>query len=154
DVLGLRTLRPFLDFELDLHALVERLVPLGTDGGVVHEDVRTVLTGDETVSLAVVEPLDPSSGHDQNLLARTDAVHQSGRGDSGARDRTRRLGKPSESRLSRWRPSRPTRTTVGSLDAPAVIGKSARRHGPRLDGRGVPRQVAFRELGVVLERGS
>src|SRR5689334_21743371 len=63
DVLGLRTLRTFLDLELDLHPLVERLVPLGVDGRVVHENVGAILTRDEPVPLAVVEPLHFSLGH-------------------------------------------------------------------------------------------
>src|SRR5262249_19766874 len=69
DVLRLRTLRALLDLELDLLTLVERLVPLGVDRGIMDENVRAVLARDESVTLAVVEPLHFSLGHDRNLLA-------------------------------------------------------------------------------------
>src|SRR5262245_59666293 len=83
DVLGLGTLRPFLDLELDLHPLVERLVPFGVDRRVGHETVGAVLACDEPVSLAVVEPLHFSLGHfrTSNSLSRT--LLSSRRGPSG-----------------------------------------------------------------------
>src|SRR6185295_394537 len=75
-VLRLRSLGALLDLELHFRTFVESLVSLGSDGGIMNEDVRTVLTRDEAIALAVVEPLHPSLGHDQNLLAET----RSGRG--------------------------------------------------------------------------
>jgi hypothetical protein len=57
-----------LDLELDLRALVQASVTFSTDGTVVDEDVGTVLTGDESVTLEVVEPFDLSLRHDRNLL--------------------------------------------------------------------------------------
>src|SRR6476469_5909184 len=64
DVLRLRTLGARRDVELHLLVLVERLVAVGLDGGVVDEDVlaATVLR-DEAEALFGVEPLDGSLSH-------------------------------------------------------------------------------------------
>src|SRR3954469_12262806 len=58
NVLRLRTLGALRDVELDLLVLVEGLVALRLDRGVVNEDVvAAVLLGDEAEALLSVEPL-------------------------------------------------------------------------------------------------
>jgi hypothetical protein len=46
------------DLELHLLTLAKGLEPLGLDRGMVYEDVRTALAGDEAVALGIAEPLD------------------------------------------------------------------------------------------------
>src|SRR6478735_5265030 len=71
DVLRLRALRALGDVELDLLVLVQRLVAVGLDGRVVHEDVvAAVLLGDEAEALLSVEPLDGALSHCSLLLSR------------------------------------------------------------------------------------
>jgi hypothetical protein len=57
DLIGLGTLCPLDDVELDLIALFEALVALALDGAVVNEDVRPALAAEEAIALCVVEPL-------------------------------------------------------------------------------------------------
>src|SRR6476660_6889181 len=64
DVLRLRTLRALGDVELDLLVLVQRLVAVGLDGRVVHEDVvAAVLLRNEAETLLGVEPLHGALSH-------------------------------------------------------------------------------------------
>src|SRR6266571_1410382 len=63
DVGRLESLRALGDLELDGLALLESLVPFALDGGEVDEDVRSILLLDESVPLAVIEPLHFSPGH-------------------------------------------------------------------------------------------
>src|SRR5690606_696041 len=64
DVLRLRALRALGDVELDLLVLVQRLVAVGLDGRVVHEDVvAAVLLRDEAETLLGVEPLHGALSH-------------------------------------------------------------------------------------------
>src|SRR5512134_2556661 len=58
DVARLQALLTLDHLERDLIALVEAAVALSDDRGVVDEDVRATLTGDETEALLVIEPLD------------------------------------------------------------------------------------------------
>src|SRR3954447_16116367 len=69
NVLRLRTLRALRDVELDLLVLVEGLVALRLDRGVVNEDVvAAVLLSDEAETLLGVEPLDGALSHAVFLL--------------------------------------------------------------------------------------
>src|SRR5689334_23047795 len=64
DVLRLRALRTLGYVELDLLVLVEGLVALRLDRGVVNEDVvAAVLLGDEAEALLGVEPLNGALSH-------------------------------------------------------------------------------------------
>src|SRR5689334_6731622 len=64
NVLRLRALGTLRDVELDLLVLVEGLVALRLDRGVVDEDVvTTVLLGDEAEALLGVEPLNGALSH-------------------------------------------------------------------------------------------
>src|SRR3984885_1960643 len=51
-------LLPLDDVELDLIAFFQRFVSIELDRAVVHEDVRPIISSDETIALRVVEPLD------------------------------------------------------------------------------------------------
>jgi hypothetical protein len=54
-------LRPFLslyDLKLYLVALLQALISFSGDGAVVNEDIRSIVTPEEAVTLRVVEPLD------------------------------------------------------------------------------------------------
>src|SRR5438093_6691400 len=62
---GLRTLRALGDVELDLLVLLKVAVPGALDRAEVHEDVGTVLLGDEAEALLGAEPLHGASGHEQ-----------------------------------------------------------------------------------------
>src|SRR5687768_730955 len=65
DVLRLGALGALGDVELDLLVLVQRLVAVGLDGRVVHEDVvAAVLLRDEAETLLGVEPLNGALSHD------------------------------------------------------------------------------------------
>src|SRR3954449_3783305 len=69
NVLRLRTLGALRDVELDLLVLVEGLVALRLDRGVVNEDVvAAVLLSDEAETLLGVEPLDGALSHAVVLL--------------------------------------------------------------------------------------
>src|SRR6185295_3028394 len=57
DVTCLEALGPLDDFKGDAVPFGKGAEPLGDDGSVMDEDVRTMLTHDETVPLRVVEPL-------------------------------------------------------------------------------------------------
>ena len=57
DLIGLRTLCPLDDVELDLIALFEALIALALDRAVMNEDVRPAVAAEEAVTLCVVEPL-------------------------------------------------------------------------------------------------
>src|SRR5690348_7400067 len=64
DVLRLRALGALGDVELDLLVLVQRLVAVGLDGRVVHEDVvAAVLLRNEAETLLGVEPLHGALSH-------------------------------------------------------------------------------------------
>src|ERR687897_2557300 len=64
NVLGLGALLALRDVELDLLALVERLVAVRDDGGVVAEDVgAAAVLGDEPEALLRVEPLHSALSH-------------------------------------------------------------------------------------------
>src|SRR5689334_11394733 len=64
DLGGLRTLLALLDVERHALALVEALVSVGLDRGVVHEHVRAATVGsEEAVALLAVEPLDGALCH-------------------------------------------------------------------------------------------
>src|SRR6478672_1678507 len=69
DVRGARTLRAVDDVEPDAIALGQALEAITLDGGVMHEHIRTTLTGEESETLGVVEPLDGTFDHlDVGLL--------------------------------------------------------------------------------------
>lgn len=57
NVSGLRAFLPFNNLELDLVAFLEALIALGSDGAVVDEHIRAVLTPDKAETFCVVEPL-------------------------------------------------------------------------------------------------
>src|ERR671918_2610135 len=64
DLGGLRTLLTLLDVERHALTLVEALVSVGLDRGVVHEHVRAATVGsEEAVALLAVEPLDGALCH-------------------------------------------------------------------------------------------
>ena len=54
----LRTFLPLDDVELDIIALFQRFVTIQLDCRVVNENIRPVITSDESVALGVVEPFD------------------------------------------------------------------------------------------------
>ena len=54
----LRAFLALLDCEFDLLAFVQVAETFALDGGVVDKDIRTVLTSDEAVALAGIEPFD------------------------------------------------------------------------------------------------
>ena len=54
----LRTLLPLDDIELHIIALFQSLVAIQLNCRVVDENIRPVITSDESVALGVVEPLD------------------------------------------------------------------------------------------------
>src|SRR6516165_282871 len=60
---GLRALRALGYLELHVLVLLEAAEAVAVNLGVVHEDVRSVGTGDEAVALLRVEPLDGSLCH-------------------------------------------------------------------------------------------
>src|SRR5690242_18894319 len=65
DVLRLRALGALGDVELDLLVLVQRLVAVGLDGRIMHEDVvAAFLLRDEAETLLGVEPLNGALSHD------------------------------------------------------------------------------------------
>src|SRR3954453_3198079 len=69
NVLRLGALGTLGDVELDLLVLVQRLVAVGLDRRVVHEDVvAAVLLRDEAETLLGVEPLDSALSHAVFLL--------------------------------------------------------------------------------------
>jgi len=57
DLIGLGTLCPLDDVELDLIALFEALIALALDRAVMNEDVRPAVAAEEAIALCVVEPL-------------------------------------------------------------------------------------------------
>ena len=76
-LVGLWTLLPLNDVELDLVPLFQTLVSINLDGAVVDEDVGSVVSSYESVAFGVVKPLDfafvlrhepcPSLEHDFRL---------------------------------------------------------------------------------------
>jgi len=46
------------DIELDFVTLLQAFVTVNLNGAVMNEDIRSVISSDETVSLCVVKPLD------------------------------------------------------------------------------------------------
>jgi len=54
----LRAFLPLNDVELNVIALFQRLVTIQLDCRVVNENIRPVITSDESVALGVIEPLD------------------------------------------------------------------------------------------------
>jgi hypothetical protein len=54
----LRTLGAFLYGEFDFLAFLEVLEAIALDGGVVDEDIRAALAGDEAIAFATIEPFD------------------------------------------------------------------------------------------------
>ena len=58
DVGSLRAFVALLDFEFDLLAFIQVAETFALDGGVVDKDIRAILTSNEAVALAAVEPLD------------------------------------------------------------------------------------------------
>jgi hypothetical protein len=56
-VRGLQTLRALFDLELDLLALGQGVKALTLDGSVMNENVLLTFTRDESIPLAIVEPL-------------------------------------------------------------------------------------------------
>src|SRR5919204_1026019 len=61
--LGLRPFRSLNDFELDAVALIQRAKTASVDRGVMHEYIRPIILGNETVALLIVEPFDGTSCH-------------------------------------------------------------------------------------------
>lgn len=57
-LVGLWTLLPLNDVELDLVPLFQTFVPINLDGAVVDENVGSVVSSDESVAFGVVKPLD------------------------------------------------------------------------------------------------
>jgi len=57
-VRGLRTFLPLDDLELDLVAFLQALIAVDGDGAVMHENVRSTIAAEKTVSFCVVKPLD------------------------------------------------------------------------------------------------
>ena len=55
---GLRSSRTPNDFKLHLVAFLQALVSIGNDGAVVHKDIGAAFTGDESIPLCGVKPLD------------------------------------------------------------------------------------------------
>ena len=52
----LRAFLPLNDIELDIIAFFEAFIPVELNCRVVDEDVRTIVTADESIALRVVEP--------------------------------------------------------------------------------------------------
>jgi hypothetical protein len=55
---GLEALRALFDLEFDLLALFQGVISFAKDRGVMHEDIRTVVAGQETIAFAIIKPLD------------------------------------------------------------------------------------------------
>jgi len=69
DAVSLRALGTLGDLELHALRLVQRLVAVGVDGGVVNEHIgAAAVLGDETKALFSVEPLDGALCHGVNLF--------------------------------------------------------------------------------------
>ena len=56
----LGALRPLHDFELDLISFLKRAVPIAGYGGIMYEDVWTIIAPDEAIPFGIIEPLDSS----------------------------------------------------------------------------------------------
>jgi hypothetical protein len=63
NVLSLPAFRTLLDIELDRLAFLKAAEAIRLDGGVVDENVLTILAADKTKTLGVVEPLNCSLFH-------------------------------------------------------------------------------------------
>ena len=63
DVCCLPAFRPLNDVELHSLAFLQTLEAIRVNGGVMHEDVFSVLAGDEAVALGVVKPLHSTLFH-------------------------------------------------------------------------------------------
>jgi len=79
DVLGFLALSARCHVELDVLALVEALVALALNVGVMNEDVITLLARDEAESLLCIEELHCSLCHKCSFLKTTDQPVRSAR---------------------------------------------------------------------------
>ena len=57
------------DFKLNHLAIVQGLEPVALNRRVMHKNVSSPLSFDETITFRVVEPLDPTGWHSEFLLA-------------------------------------------------------------------------------------
>jgi hypothetical protein len=60
---GLGALGPLGDFKLDLIAFVKHFKPVLFDGGEMHEDVISIVSGNEPVALFFIKPFHSTFGH-------------------------------------------------------------------------------------------
>jgi len=58
DVRGLRAFLSLSDFEFHSVTFLQALVAFGSNCAVMHKDIRSILTADESVTLGIIEPLD------------------------------------------------------------------------------------------------
>lgn len=68
--MGFVTFATGSDVELDALAFIERLVPLASNAGVVHEDVVAAFARDEAETLVGVEELDRALCHSTRFTSR------------------------------------------------------------------------------------
>jgi hypothetical protein len=59
----LGALGPLGDFKLDLIAFVKHLKPVLFDGGEMHEDVISIVSGNESKTLLLIKPFYTTFGH-------------------------------------------------------------------------------------------
>jgi hypothetical protein len=55
--LGLEPFSALGHLKLNRLVFLERLKPFPLDGGMMHKDIRTVLLGNETITLGIIKPL-------------------------------------------------------------------------------------------------
>ena len=79
-VLRLPSLGSFNDVELDRLSFFQAAEALILDGGVVDENVFSVLAADEAVTFGVVEPLHCSLFHSVALIFLLDLLNRNGKG--------------------------------------------------------------------------
>jgi hypothetical protein len=79
DVSCLRTLLAFHDLEFDRVAFLQALVALATDGAVMHENIRPIVTTNKPETFRIVEPFYGSSKSHFRLPPGRALQHPSGR---------------------------------------------------------------------------
>src|SRR5262249_3453916 len=111
DVLRLRSLLSLHDLELYVVAFLQALVAVARDGAVMHKDIRTVVTTDESQSLGIVEPLHLTldSGHVHFLRTHPPQVLFTLRGAAVPRQRSCRSCVRTTARSFAWWPSQQNR---------------------------------------------
>jgi len=78
DVGSLRAFIALLYFEFDLLAFIQVAETFALDGGVVDKDIRAILTSNEAVALAAVEPLDRADDTFRHIICLLMAKEKNG----------------------------------------------------------------------------